>query len=88
MAVSLHDLLRKMVDLEGTDLHITVGQHPVARIHGKLVPMTDFPKLTPIDTKRLCYSVLTDSQKKRLEEIFMNLAFPLLLKRSATSQEV
>ncbi len=68
MAVSLHDLLRKMVDLEGTDLHITVGQHPVARIHGKLVPMTDFPKLTPIDTKRLCYSVLTDSQKKRLEE--------------------
>ncbi len=68
MAITLHELLTRMVEMEGTDLHITTGQHPVARIHGALVPMTDFPKLTPVDTKRLCYSVLTDSQKKRLEE--------------------
>lgn len=68
MAITLHDLLERMVKMEGTDLHLTTGQHPVARIHGKLVPMTEFSQMTPIDTKRLCYSVLTDSQKKRLEE--------------------
>jgi twitching motility protein PilT len=68
MSFTLHDLLKRMIEMEGTDLHITTGQHPIVRIHGSLVPLSDFPKLTPVDTKRLCYSVLTDSQKKRLEE--------------------
>jgi len=68
MSFTLHDLLKRLIEMEGTDLHITTGQHPVVRIHGALVPLSDFPKLTPVDTKRLCYSILTDSQKKRLEE--------------------
>ncbi|GBC83603.1 Twitching mobility protein [bacterium HR11] len=68
MSFTLHDLLKRLIEMEGTDLHITTGQHPIVRIHGALVPLSDFPKLTPVDTKRLCYSILTDSQKKRLEE--------------------
>lgn len=63
----MKDLLEKMVKFDATDLHITVGSTPVYRVSGDLVRL-DGDKLTPDDTKRLCYSVLTDYQKKRLEE--------------------
>jgi len=43
------------------------GSPPQLRIDGDLVPLrTD--ALTPVDTKQLCYSILTDAQKLRFEE--------------------
>ena len=63
----MKDLLEKMVEFNATDLHITVGTTPVYRVSGELVRL-DGDRLSPDDTKRLCYSVLTDFQKKKLEE--------------------
>jgi len=63
----LQDLLRTMIDHGATDLHITTGSPPQIRVDGRLVPL-DLPPLTPADTKRLCYSILTDAQKHRFEE--------------------
>jgi type IV pilus assembly protein PilB len=56
-----------MVELDSTDLHITFGSTPVYRVSGDLVRL-EGDRLTPDDTKKLCYSVLTDFQKKKLEE--------------------
>ncbi len=68
MAVpSLSELLKRMIELGGSDLHITTNSPPRVRIHGKLRPL-DLPPLTASDTKALAYSVLTDAQKHRLEE--------------------
>src|SRR5574338_656538 len=64
---TLPELLKALVDLEGSDLHITMNTPPQVRIHGKLQPL-DLPVLTPAETKQLAYSVLTDSQKRRFEE--------------------
>ncbi len=64
---TLPDLLKALVDLDGSDLHLTTNTPPQIRIHGKLQPL-DLPVLTPAETKQLAYSVLTDSQKKRFEE--------------------
>jgi twitching motility protein PilT len=64
---TLPELLKGLVDLNGSDLHITTNSAPQVRIHGKLQPL-DLPPLTAADTKQLAYSVLTDSQKKRFEE--------------------
>ena len=64
---SLYDLLKMMVEMRGSDLHITTGSSPRLRIDAKLVPI-DHPTLSPADTKALCYSVLTDAQKHRFEE--------------------
>ena len=64
---TLPELLKALVDLDGSDLHITTNTPPQVRIHGKLQPL-DLPALTPAETKQLAYSVLTDSQKKRFEE--------------------
>ena len=66
--VTLPDLLRKMTELGGSDLHLTTNSAPQVRVHGHLSPLSEFPPLTPADTKRLAYSVLTDAQKHRFEE--------------------
>ncbi len=64
---TLHQLLKVMLDKGASDLHVTTGSPPQLRIDGDLVPLrTD--ALTPVDTKQLCYSVLTDAQKLRFEE--------------------
>src|SRR5919204_85068 len=64
---TLPELLKTLVDNDGSDLHITTNTPPQVRIHGKLQPL-DLPSLAPADTKALAYSVLTDAQKKRFEE--------------------
>lgn len=66
--ISLPELLRKMTDMGGSDLHITTGSSPQVRIHGHLHPLDGYAPLTPAETKQLAYSVLTDSQKHRFEE--------------------
>ncbi len=65
--VNLHQLLKAMIDKGASDLHITTGSPPQLRIDGLLVPLRT-PPFTPIETKQLCYSVLTDAQKLRFEE--------------------
>jgi twitching motility protein PilT len=67
MTSSLSDLLRKMLEMNGSDLHITTNSPPQVRVHGHLTPL-DMPPLAPTDTKQLAYSVLTDAQKHRFEE--------------------
>ncbi|MEZ5347094.1 MAG: type IV pilus twitching motility protein PilT [Pyrinomonadaceae bacterium] len=66
--VTLPELLKKMTELGGSDLHITTKSKPQVRVHGHLTPMEDYPEFTPDETKRLAYSVLTDQQKHRFEE--------------------
>ncbi|HEU5234040.1 MAG TPA: type IV pilus twitching motility protein PilT [Terriglobales bacterium] len=67
MNVTLSDLLKKMLELGGSDLHISTNSPPQVRVHGHLQPL-DLPLLTPSETKQLAYSVLTDAQKHRFEE--------------------
>ena len=66
--VSLPELLRKMTDAGGSDLHITTGTAPQIRVHGHLHPLDGYRPFTPAETKQLAYSVLTDAQKHRFEE--------------------
>jgi twitching motility protein PilT len=67
MTVSLHQLLKTMVEKGGTDLHITTNSPPLIRVDGTLVTLSH-PPMTAVDTKKLAYSVLTDAQKHRFEE--------------------
>ena len=61
MGLSLSDLLKRMLEMNGSDLHITTNSPPQIRVHGHLVPL-DLPQMTPAETKQLAYSVMTDSQ--------------------------
>lgn len=65
--IALSELLRKMIEQGGSDLHITTNSAPMVRVHGILRPL-EYAELTPAETKQLAYSVLTDAQKHRFEE--------------------
>src|SRR4030067_1471520 len=64
---TLYDLLKIMIDKGASDLHISTGTPPRLRVDGKLAPL-DLAPLNPAETKALCYSILTDTQKHKFEE--------------------
>jgi twitching motility protein PilT len=67
MPVTLSDLLKRMLEMHGSDLHLTTNSPPQVRVHGVLQPL-DMPPMMPSETKALAYSVMTDAQKHRFEE--------------------
>ncbi len=64
---TLYDLLKQMLDAGASDLHITTGSPPRIRVNGSLKTLGEEP-LSPAETKALCYSILTDTQKHKFEE--------------------
>jgi twitching motility protein PilT len=67
LQVNLHQLLRAMIEKGASDMHITTGSPPLLRIDGAIVPLK-LAQLSPIETKQLCYSVLTEEQKIQFEK--------------------
>src|SRR5690606_32007937 len=65
--VNLHQLLRAMIEKGASDMHVTTGSPPLLRIDGNVVPLK-LPALSPVETKQLCYSVLTEDQKIAFEK--------------------
>lgn len=66
-SLTLHQLLKVMYEKGASDLHVTTGSPPQLRINGELIPLKTQP-LGHIETKNLCYSILTDAQKHKFEE--------------------
>jgi twitching motility protein PilT len=64
---TMHDLLKQMLDLFASDLHLTAGSPPMFRIDGKLVPMSA-DKLGADQILKLGYSVMNEQQKKIFEQ--------------------
>src|SRR3979409_446870 len=64
---TLPELLKTMVEMNGSDLHIATNTPPQIRVNGRLTRL-ELPELSAAETKQLVYSVLTDAQKKRFEE--------------------
>jgi twitching motility protein PilT len=64
---TIEAFLREMVERGASDLHVTVSSPPMIRLHGHLTPLAH-PPLSGTDTKNLCYSLLTEAQKKKFEE--------------------
>lgn len=64
--ISLNNLLKAMLENKASDLHITSGCPPSFRINGKMV-RAKLEMLKPVDSKELCYSILTEKQKAQLE---------------------
>ena len=77
--LTLPDLLKKMTEMGGSDLHVTTNSPPQVRVHGHLHPLDGFPPFTAAQTKQLAYSVLTDAQKHRFEEnLELDFSFGLI----------
>ncbi|HVW32600.1 MAG TPA: type IV pilus twitching motility protein PilT [Acidimicrobiia bacterium] len=70
LAARLHvdDLLRRVVELGGSDLHLAAGRPPVIRLRGELAPLTEYPTLDGVTIRELLYSILTQKQRERFED--------------------
>lgn len=67
MDYSMQQLLRTLVQQGASDLHISSGSPPRLRIDGHLAPL-NLPPMTQQKTMDLCYSILTETQKKMFEQ--------------------
>ncbi|MBI4179495.1 type IV pilus twitching motility protein PilT [bacterium] len=67
--MDMSELLQYSIQYGASDIHLTVGQPPMLRISGKLLP-SGYDVLTGAETKSLVYSILTDEQKAKFEEEF------------------
>ena len=75
MQLDITTLLKTVVAHKASDLHLVAGSEPQVRIDGKLVPL-NLPMLTGDEIQNLCYTLLTDKQKKEFEENFeLDFAF-------------
>jgi twitching motility protein PilT len=65
--VHLNDCLERVVELGGSDLHLTAGAHPMVRIHGEIEPLSEFPVLTGSGIREMVYAVLSQKQRDAFE---------------------
>lgn len=65
---TLHDLLNIVVHENASDLHLTVGEHPLVRINGALMPIDRHPVLLDTDTQGMLRVMLPPAQEKRFTE--------------------
>ena len=65
--VTMEELLLVTVQEGASDLHITVGEPPMIRLHGDLTPL-DMPPLQPEDTFRLMQEIADEKHQAELEE--------------------
>ena len=57
----MHDLLRMMVQKDGSDLFITAGAVPSIKVDGKMTPLSN-QSLSPQHTQILVHSIMNDRQ--------------------------
>lgn len=66
--LDINELLAEVVRRGGSDLHITVGVPPMMRLNGELMPLESMPVLGKRDTQDLVFSIMTEEQRKGLEQ--------------------
>jgi len=73
---NFEDLLLQVVKEGASDLHITVGRHPILRIDGELVPLVKFDLVTPDMASSFVSAILNDREQERfLQEKELDLSY-------------
>ena len=74
----IDDLLKIAIEMEASDLHLRVGNHPQVRVAGQLIVLEKIPRLTVDDTENLAAEMMGEAQRARLQEDFdIDLAYSL-----------
>ncbi len=76
----LEQALRRVIETDGSDLHLKVPAPPMIRTQGKLVPIPDLESLTSEHTEQILRSMLTDpgklSEFEQESEVDFSYAIP------------
>ncbi len=65
--VTIQELLKRAIEQHASDIHLTAGSPPLFRIDGVLKSSTT-EKLTPDQSQRLAYNIMTEQQRKIFEQ--------------------
>jgi twitching motility protein PilT len=68
MSVSINELLKISIDRKASDLHLKVGNHPIIRVDGHLVPVEEQPKLSQEDAIQIAFSIMSNPQKEKFKQ--------------------
>src|SRR5437899_3813929 len=68
--VHINDLLKIAAERRASDLHIKVGSHPIIRVDGDLIPLTDLKRLMQEDTIAMAFSIMSSRQKEKFKNNF------------------
>ena len=66
--MNIDDLLKIAVERKASDLHLKVGNHPVLRIDGTLVPLVELKRLMQEDTIAMGFAIMNSQQKERFKK--------------------
>jgi twitching motility protein PilT len=76
--VPIPELLEVVLERGASDLHLTSGSPPVIRVHGDLVPLTNYPELTPQGLRSMIYAILPQRRREELEqELELDMSYSL-----------
>jgi twitching motility protein PilT len=65
---SLAQALTTMLEMRGSDLHLSAGAAPTVRVDGSLRPIPDTEPLMPEAIQRVMYAICTQTQREKFEE--------------------
>ncbi|MDQ3980769.1 MAG: Flp pilus assembly complex ATPase component TadA, partial [Actinomycetota bacterium] len=75
-AVDLDEVLMKLVEAGGSDLHLTAGAPPAIRVRGELVRLDEYDVLQPVELQKMIYGILTQRQREVFEtELELDLSY-------------
>ena len=76
--VPVPELLGRLLDLNGSDLHLTAGTPPTVRIHGELERLEDYPPMNPRALQGMIYAILPQKMRERFEqELELDMSYSL-----------
>lgn len=61
----LEDLFQIVIEEKGSDIHLSVGSHPMIRVDGSLIPLTKKPVLSSADALGFVKALLSEDQEKK-----------------------
>jgi twitching motility protein PilT len=66
--VHINDLLVKLMNRGGSDLHLSAGSPPQVRINGHLQELEGYPRLMPGPLRQMVYGILSSRQREEFED--------------------
>ena len=76
--IPVPELLGTLLDMEGSDLHLTAGSPPVVRVHGDLERVEKYAPMSPRALQGMIYAILPQKLRERFEqELELDMSYSL-----------
>jgi twitching motility protein PilT len=76
--IPVPELLVALLEIGGSDLHLTAGTPPVVRVNGDLERLDKYPSLTPRALQGMIYAILPQKLRERFEqELELDMSYSL-----------